>query len=260
MTRAKYPPRLAVGVALALAALVTFPASSHGQLQVIISGGFSAAYGELLPQFEESSGIAVSTSRGGSVGSSPNTIPNQIRRGVPADVVILAREGLEEIIAAGRIVPGTDIDLARSMIGMVVRAGAPKPDISTLAALRQTFLNATSVAVSTSTSGRYITSELFPRLGIADEMASKTITSGASAVGRGEAEIGLQQVSEVLPIPNTDFVGTIPEEVQYVTIFSAAIVEGSAAAEGARRLIDFLSSERASEAIVRSGMEPLGRR
>ena len=123
-------------------------------------------------------------------------------------------------------------------------------------ALKQTLLKAKSVAMSSSTSGVYLTTVLFPKLGIADQMKDKISTNGAAAVGKGEAELGLQQVSEVLVVPNVDFVGTIPESVQYVTIYSAAVVKGSAQIEASRRLIAFLSSERAMAAIKKSGMEP----
>jgi molybdate transport system substrate-binding protein len=155
--------------------------------------------------------------------------------------------------------PGTDTDLASSIIGMVVRAGTPKPDISTVEKLRQVLLNAKSVAVSSSTSGVYLTTSLFPKLGIGDQMKAKTTMNGAAAVGRGEAEIGLQQVSEVLPIQGADFVGTIPEEVQYVTTYAAAVVAGSAHADAAKRLVAFLSASDAAAAISRSGMTPARR-
>ena len=244
----------------ALAVALSVPAVASAQVKVIISGGFTAAYKELLPQFEKTSGVAVTTTSGGSVGSGPNTIGAQIRRGVPADVIILAREGLSELISEGRTVAGTDVDLARSVIGMIVRAGAPKPDISSVAALKQTLLNARSVAMSSSTSGVYLTTKLFPQLGIADAMKGKTSMAGAAAVGRGEAEIGLQQVSEVLPIPNTTFVGTIPEEVQYVTTYAAAVVSGSTQVDASKRLIAYLSSDGAAAPIKKSGMEPAKRR
>jgi molybdate transport system substrate-binding protein len=249
--------RAAVRVVLAIAAVLTDPTVSFAQVKVLISGGFSAAYQELLPEFERTAGTKVTTTTGGSVGTGPNTIGSQLRRGVPADVVILAREGLSELIAEGRVVAGTDVDLARSIIGMIVRAGAPKPDISTVEALKQTLLHAKSVAVSTSTSGVYLTTQLFPRLGIADQMAGKTITSGSAAVGRGEAEIGLQQVSEVLQVQGADFVGAIPADVQYVTVYAAAIVTGSKEIEASKGLIAFLASEGATQAIRKSGMEPL---
>jgi molybdate transport system substrate-binding protein len=243
-------------LALVLAVVVAFPSASFAQVKVIISGGFTVAYRELLPEFERSSGITVTTTSGGSVGSGPNTIGAQIRRGVPADVIILAREGLTDLVKEQRTVPGTDVELARSIIGVIVHAGAPKPDISTVEALKQTLLKAKSVAMSSSTSGVYLTTVLFPKLGIADQMKDKISTSGAAAVGRGEAELGLQQVSEVLAVPNVDFVGTIPESVQYVTTYAAAVVKGTLQLDASKRLIAFLSSEAAMAAIKKSGMEP----
>lgn len=233
------------------------PAVASAQLDVIISGGFSAAYRELIPQFEAANGVKVTTTTGGSVGNGPNTIGAKLRRGDNADVVILAREGLTELIGERRIAPGTDVDLGRSLIGMVVPEGAPKPDISTPDKLKQVLLAAKSVAVSSSTSGVYLTTTLFPRLGIADAMRAKTTMNGAALVGRGEAEIGLQQVSEVLPIEHTTFVGTIPSEIQYVTTYAAAVVAGSPNARAAAKLVDFLSSPTSAAAIQRSGMEPV---
>jgi molybdate transport system substrate-binding protein len=246
----------AARIVLVLVVLTTCPSLAVAQVNVIISGGFNAAYRALLPEFERTSGVTVTTTSGGSVGSGPNTIGAQVRRGVLADVIILAREGLSELITEGRTVPGTDVDLARSIIGVIVHAGAPKPDISTVEALKQTLLKAKSVAMSSSTSGVYLTTVLFPKLGIADQMKDKISTNGSAAVGKGEAELGLQQVSEVLVVPNVDFVGTIPESVQYVTIYSAAVVKGSLQIDASRRLIAFLSSERAMPVIKKSGMEP----
>jgi len=245
---------------LALAAVLLFPSVSFAQVKVIISGGFTAAYRELLPEFERTTGVSVTTTSGGSVGNGPNTIGAQVRRGVAADVIILAREGLKDLIDEGRIVRGTDVDLARSVIGMVVRAGAPKPDINSVEALKQALLQAKSVAVSSSTSGVYLTTVLFPRLGISNEMKDKISSNGAAAVGRGEAEIGLQQVSEVLAVPNVDYVGTIPDEVQYATIYAAAVVSNSNQIDAAKRLIAFLSSEHAISPIRKSGMEPLAKK
>jgi molybdate transport system substrate-binding protein len=245
-----------VRAALAIAMLVCVPTTVTAQVKVIISGGFSAAYKQLLPEFERVSGVTVTTTSGGSIGSGPNTIGNQIRRGVAADVIILAREGLAELIAEKRIIAGTDVDLARSVIGMVVRAGAPKPDISTIEGLKQTLLRAKSLAVSSSTSGVYLTTKLFPQLGIAEQMKEKTSTAGAAAVSRGEAEIGLQQVSEVLPLPGVQFVGEIPADVQYVTVYAAAIVAGSSNLETSKRLITFLTSPAAAATIRQSGMDP----
>jgi molybdate transport system substrate-binding protein len=256
MLRRLFVPRT---IALAIVALLACPASSFAQVTVIISGGFSAAYQELLPEFERSSGVKVTTTSGPSYGNAPNTIGAQIRRGVPADVIILSREGLAELIAEGRIVPGSDTDLARASLGVAVRDGATKPDISTVESLKQTLLRAKSVTFTSSTSGVYLTTTLFPRLGIANEMARKSTTIGAIAVARGDAELAIQPVSELLPVPGVELVGLVPAEVQKVNVYAAAVVAGSKQADAAKRLIAFLSAAGAIEAIKKSGMEAVAK-
>ena len=240
--------------------ILAVPAASSAQVRVIISGGFSGAYGKLLPEFEKSSGVTVTTTTGGSQGNGPNTIATQLRRSVPADVVIMNRAGLNDLIAEGRIVAGSDRDLAQTYLGLAVRAGAPKPDIHSVDAFKQTLLHARSVALDSSTTGIYITTRLFPQLGIAEEMSKKTTTSGARSVAAGDAEISVQPISEQLPVKGIDIVGKIPDEVQYVAVFSAALVSSSNQRDAATALIAFLTSERAADAIRSSGMEPSPRR
>ena len=240
----------------AIAAVLALPTASLAQVKVIVSGGFSAAYREVLPEFERTTGITVTTTSGGSFGNDPNTIGAQLRRGVLADVVILSREGLSQLIEEGRIVTGTDTDLAQASLGMAVRAGAPKPDISTVESFKQTLIRAKSITFTSSTSGVYLTTILFPRLGIADEMARKSTTTGVAAVAKGEAELAVQPVSELLPVPGVDFVGTIPADIQKINVYAAAVVSGSKETEASRRLIAFLSSAGATAAIKKSGMEP----
>jgi molybdate transport system substrate-binding protein len=235
--------------------LIAWPAASFGQLKVLMSGGFSVAYEEMLPEFEKTTGITVTTARGPSQGNAPNAIGAQLRRGVPADVVILSREGLDQLIAEGRIAAGTDIDLARTPLGMAVRAGAPKPDISTVDAFKRTLLGAKSITFPDSTTGIYMTDTLFPRLGIAGEIAGKITHTGVAAVAKGDAEIAIQPVSEILHAPGSDFVGNIPMEIQYVSVFSTAMVAGSKEPGSAKALIAFLTSEKAMKAIQTSGME-----
>jgi molybdate transport system substrate-binding protein len=204
--------------------------------------------------------IKVTTGSGASQGTGPHTISAQLARGVPADVVILSREGLSELIAAKRIAPGTDVDLARVPLGVAVRAGTPKPDVSTVEAFKQILLTAKTVAVPGSTSGIWLTNDLFPRLGIAEKVNVKATPRGAGAtsmVAAGEAEIAVMPVSEIVHAAGVDFAGTIPSEIQLVQTFCAAAVAGSADIEASRRLIEFLSSARAAEAIRKSGMEPL---
>src|SRR5437879_1474824 len=121
-------------------------------VNVLISGGFTGAYEQLLPEFERTSGIAVTTRSGASQGLGPQTIAAQLARGVPADVVVLSREGLSELMAANKIIPGTDVDLARVPLGVAVRAGTLKPDVSTVEAFKKVLLSAKTVAVPGSTS------------------------------------------------------------------------------------------------------------
>ena len=241
-------------------AAVALPGVSFAQVKVILSGGFTAAYKEALPEFEKTSGIKVTTTNGASQGNGPNTIAAQLRRGEPADVVIMNRAGLDDLIAEGKIAPGTEVDLGRTLLAVAVRAGAPKPDIGTLDAFKQTLLSAKSVSVDASTSGIYMTTKAFPRLGIAKEMDGKTIKGGAPAVADGKAEIAVMLVSEILPVKGAEIVGTVPAEIQDASVFSAAVVAGAKEVESAKRLIAFLASQSASAAITRSGMEPLGRK
>jgi molybdate transport system substrate-binding protein len=128
-----------------------WPTLALAQLNVMISGGFSGAYNKLLPEFERASGLRVTTGSGASQGNGPQTIGAQLARGVPADVVILSREGLNELIAANRIVASTDVDLAKVGLAVAVRAGATKPDVSTVEAFNHTLLDAKSVAFPVST-------------------------------------------------------------------------------------------------------------
>ncbi|HUI79268.1 MAG TPA: substrate-binding domain-containing protein [Bryobacteraceae bacterium] len=240
---------------LAITAALAAPSGAFAQLHVIISGGFSAAYQQMLPEFEKSTGVAVTTARGASQGTGPNTIGAQLRRGAPADVVIMSKEGLDDLIGEGKIVSGTEVDLAQTPLGLSVRAGAPKPDISTVEAFKQALLRAKSITFPASTTGIYMMTKLFPQLGIAGDL--QITNTGVAAVAKGDAAIAIQPVSELLHAPGADFVGTIPSEIQYVSVFSTALVAGSKETEAAKRLIAFLKSETAAKAIRDSGMEPL---
>ena len=248
---------------IAVAALLACPSPAWAQLTVIISGGFSTTYRQVLPEFEHSTGITVTTLSGASQGKGPETIEAQLSRGVPADVAILSREGLTELIAAGRIVAGTDADLARAALGVAVRSGANKPDISTVEAFKQALVSARVVAVPASTSGIYLTTELFPRLGIADKLNVRIMPRGsqsAALVASGDAGIVVQPISELLHVPGLDFVGPIPAELQLIQTFAAAIVAGSKQLKASRQLIAFLVSDRTAAAIKDNGMEPVEKR
>jgi molybdate transport system substrate-binding protein len=229
-------------------------------MNVLISGGFSGAYDELLPEFERASGIKVATGSGASQGTGPHTIAAQLARGVVCDVVIMSREGLAELIAAKRIVAGSDVDLARAPIGVAVQAGAAKPDVSTVEAFKQVLLKAGTVAVPGSTSGIWLTSDLFPRLGVADKINVVVTPRGSDAaamLAAGEVGLAVLPTSEIMSAAGVDFAGDIASEIQFVQTFSAAIVAGSKEIEACKQLIAFLTSARAAEAIRKSGMEPV---
>jgi molybdate transport system substrate-binding protein len=227
MNRSHQWKRLMFAITLVFA----LPAWLPAQVVVLMSGGFSAANQELLPQFEKGTGITVTTLRGASQGDGPTTIGAQLRRGVPADVVILSREGLAELLAEGRVVIGSDVDLASVPLGVGVRAGTPRPDIGTADAFKQTLLRAKSIGIQ-STSGIYLKTRVLPQLGIGDALADKLSAAGAAEVASGQVEMVVLPVSEILPVGGVDFVGTIPASLQLVQVFAAAVVKGAKNALG----------------------------
>jgi molybdate transport system substrate-binding protein len=233
------------------------------KLTVIISGGFSLAYHKVLPEFERLTGIAVTTLSGASQGTGPKTIKHQLEAGADIDVVIMSREGLGELMALGRIAAGSDVELATVPIGAAVRQGQPKPDVSTIDAFKRAVLGARLVAIPASTSGIFLKDEVFPRLGIANKVSLRVMARGTEStalLASGEADLALGPVSELVDQPGIEPVGVLPDEIQLIQMFTAAIVNTSRNPEQGRRLIEFLVSETAAESIRTSGMEPVGNR
>ncbi|WP_291684885.1 substrate-binding domain-containing protein [Bradyrhizobium sp.] len=234
----------------------------------MISAGFYGVYSELGPAFERASGHHLVTTRGPSMGDSPEAIPTRLAQGEPADVVILDGGAADALGRQGLVRVDSKVNLARSLIGMVVRAGAAKPDIASVEAFRSTLLAATSIAYSDSGSGTYLSTKLFPGLGVAEEIAGKTRKvrgppSGepvAAVVARGEAEIGFQQVSELIHVPGISFVGTIPAELQPTIFFAGALTSSVRQAEAASALLGFLASSQAAPVIAKAGLLPLPER
>lgn len=229
-------------------------------IHVVSSGGFAAAYQALAPGFEKETGHHLVTAWGPSMGDTPQAIPNRLNRGEGIDVVIMVGNSLDELISRGKVRDADHQLLANSRIGLVVKTGAARPDIATMEGLRNTLLAARSIAYSDSASGVFLSTVLFPRLGIADQLKGKSRMIPAEPVGRvvarGEAEIGLQQISELLPVAGIDFVGALPDAAQQITPFAAGIVADSTHEVAARALIKYLASPAAAPQIRQTGLDP----
>jgi molybdate transport system substrate-binding protein len=245
---------------LIIGALLTVASVRADEIKVVTSGGFTAAYLELVPEYEGTTHNKLLTEFGPSMGTTHNAIPIRLERGEAIDVVIMAAPALDDLIKQGKVRAGSRVDLVQSSIGMAVKAGAPKPDISTVEALKHTLLTAKSIAYSDSASGVYLSTELFPKLGIADQIKSKSKKIEADPVGgvvaTGEFEIGFQQISELRPVKGIDIVGPLPAGAQRVTVFAAGIPATSTHSEAAKALIQWLASPVAYKAIKKSGLEP----
>ncbi len=241
--------------------LLLIATARAGELHIGSSGGFAAAYKALAPLYEQKTGDTLVISRGPSMGETPQALPARLARGEPLDAVIMVGYALGDLIKQGQVVADSRVDLARSGIGVVVRQGAPHPDIGTVEGLRQALLAAQSIAYSDSASGVYIRNEMFRKLGIADQVAGKARMIPAEPVGlvvaRGEAEIGFQQISELKPIKGIDLLGPLPDAVQQYTVFSAGIVTASQHPREAAALLRFFASPEARPAVMQSGLEPM---
>jgi molybdate transport system substrate-binding protein len=248
--------------ARALLACMLFVAGAAyaDEVRVMTSGGMAAAYLELAPHFERASGHRVVTETT-SIGLGADYIPARVQRGEPVDVVLLPAAAMDQLIEDGKVLADSRVDLARSGIGMAVRAGAPRPDIGSVEALKRALLDARSIAFSSSVSGLYLSDELFPRLGIAEQVKDKSRRIERERVGavvaRGDAEIGFQQISELLPIEGIDYVGPLPPEVQRVTVFSAGVAAHARSPEAARALIRLLASPEGARVMAKGGLEPI---
>ena len=249
-----------VAPAAALVAVAFFAGAAHAQVRVATSGAFTAALLKLKPELQRAIHEPIETVAT-SIGVGDYSIPSRLARSEAIDVVIVDETTLENLIHADRVRADSRVDLARSTIGIAVRAGTPKPDIGTVAALRETLLAAKSVAYSASVSGTYVSTELFQKLGIADQMAGKSRRIDGERVGavvaRGDAEIGFQQISELKPIEGIEIVGPLPDEVQKASVFSAGVTSYSPNFVAARGLIEYLASPAAADIVTGTGLEPL---
>ena len=248
-----YIARLLIGFIIATAQT---DSGSASEIKVLSTHAVLEVLSELGPQFEAASGYTLSSKY-----DPANAIMRQIESGAAFDVVIITRKAIDDLVRQGKILPDTSVDIGRSGLGVSVRKGAPKPDISTVESFKRTMLGAKSVIRSTEgTSGLYFET-LLNRLGIADEMKEK-IRLGPSGrvaefVARGEVEIAVQQVSELLPVIGADFVGPFPSELQLFTVFSAGVNAVSKEPKAAKALVDFLTAPTSASIIKAKGLEPI---
>jgi molybdate transport system substrate-binding protein len=262
MKTSSLAPRL---FALVVAAALSLAPAAAADIHVTISAGFHGVYSELAPAFERASGHHLITTRGPSMGDSPESIPTRLSRAEAADVVILDGGAADALGKRGLVRADTKVELARSLIGMAVREGSPKPDISSVEAFKNTLLAARSIAYSDSGSGTYLSTKLFAQLGVAEQIASKSRKvrgppSGepvAAVVARGEAEIGFQQVAELIHTPGVTFVGALPAEVQPIFSFAGVLTNTVQQPEAASALLRFLASSEATAVISKGGLTPI---
>lgn len=251
-------------LAVIAAAAARAPQTKVEKITVVTSGAFTAAYLQLVPEYERASHTKLLTEFGPSMGTTHNAIPIRLERGEVIDVVIMAAPALDDLIKHGKVRAESRVDLVESKMGMAVKAGAPRPDISTLDALKRALLAAKSIAYSDSASGVYLSTELFPKLGIADQIKAKCRKIEADPVGgvvaSGEVEIGFQQISELRPVKGIDIVGELPPGAQRITVFAAGIPVTSTQPEAAKALIQWLASPAAYAAIKKSYLEPVKHR
>jgi molybdate transport system substrate-binding protein len=231
------------------------PPAAAARITVIASNAVKEALAELVPEFERASPHRVVTAWGGT----PD-ISARIGGGEVLDLVILPAARIDALIAQGRLRGGSRVDIARSGIGVAVRAGTRKPDISSAVALKTALLAARAIVLSSGPSSLYL-ADLFQQMGIAAAIGAKIVQIGpglpvAAELARGEGEIGFTQVSELKSAPGIDFLGPLPAEIQHITVWSAGLHTAAPEAEGAAALVEFLRGPHAAEVIRRSGMEP----
>jgi molybdate transport system substrate-binding protein len=225
------------------------------EITVLSTQATEQAYRELLPQFEKASGHTVKTTYTGTLDAK-----KRIAEGHPFDLLIMSSPDIDSFVASGTLVTGSRIDLAKSGVGVGVKAGAPKPDIRSTDAFKKSILAAKSIGYSTGPSGNYVIG-LFERLGIADQIKPKLKQTATGVfvgtiVANGEAEIGIQQVSEMSHFDGVDYVGTLPADIQNTTIFASGIAAKAKQAEAAKAWVKFLTSPSSAAAFKKRGMEP----
>ena len=245
-------------VVAALGAVLLSTVAHAAEIKVLATQAVEGPYRQLVPLFEKATGHKVTTTFTGTLDAQ-----KRIAAGEAYDLIIMAGPAIDNLMTSGKVAPGTRVDLARSGVGVAVRAGAPKPDIHSTEALKKTLLAARSIGYSSGPSGVYLAA-LFRRLGIEDQLSSKLkqAPSGVfvgSLVASGEVEIGFQQVSELAHYQGIDYVGPLPADIQNVTVFSSGMPGAAKSADATRAWVAFLTSPAAAVVFKSKSMEPAGR-
>jgi molybdate transport system substrate-binding protein len=255
--------RIATGAIALTAAMCTPGTADAAEIKVLSSGALKLALTQLLPGFQTSSGTAVTIEY-----DIAGSIANRVRNGDAADVAIVTKSQLEGLELQGKIVRGTGVDIAGIAIGIAVRKGAPKPDISTVEAFKQALLSARSIEyldpATGSASGVY-TARMLEQLGIAQRLQSKIKLVGShsdhpedafQAVANGEIEMQIGQITEIVLAPGVELAGPLPGEIQNITMLAAGVTTASRAPEAARALIGFLSNPSTVAVLKADGFQP----
>jgi molybdate transport system substrate-binding protein len=230
-------------------------AAHAAEIKVMASAAVREVLLDLIPAFEKSSGHKVISTWAGT-----EAITKRISGGEVVDVVLIAAPNIDKLISEGKLVAGSRADVAKSGIGVALRTGLPKPDLSSGEAVKKAVLAAKSVAYSSGPSGFYL-ADLFKTMGIADQIKDKVkqTPSGVQVgevVARGEADLGFQQVSELLHLKGIQYLGPLPADIQHVTVFSAGLHTAATAPDAAKTLVKFLTAPEAGPIIRKTGMEP----
>jgi molybdate transport system substrate-binding protein len=245
---------IGLGVASAMM-LAEIASAAAAEIKVFSTGAFKEALGVLAPTFEKLSGHTVVA-----IPSSTDEIIKRISAGETLDIVIAPVPLIDQMMQRGVLIPDSRVDVAKSGIGVAARMGAARIDISTSEAFKKALLEANSIVLSAGVSGVYLNG-LFRKWGIADQIRSKSITLPgavpvANALVRGEAEIGFLQVSELLPVKGIQFLGSLPADIQEMTVVTAALSKTMGAAAAAKAFVKFLKSPEASPVVKKTGLEP----
>jgi len=244
--------RRIVGVGLTLAALSVSAVVEAAEIRVLSTVGVQPATPEIIAQFEGATGHRIAVTYGLAA-----VLKTKFLEGEPADVLILTSPIVDDLVQQGKVAPGSKVDIGRSGVGVGVKAGAPKPDISTPEALKNAVLAAKSIGYSKAGASGVVFARVLERLGIAEQVKAKYRDTGTRAgemLASGEIELGAAQIPELMAVPGVEVVGPLPADLQTITIFSVALATEAREADAAKAFIQFLSGPRAAPVYKAKGL------